>query len=603
MPSSSGTPRLTRLFAEHPTLKDAVPDWAAPRTDARIALYDRVFPWLEARMWQADDAGFAHGLETIQALSREQQALIGRSGAHRQHDFILGIPVADRPAHLRQCLESILQQCRLYGYGGQDAAGRYAKFTVVVAEDSRDPAAIAEHRAMAKAFCDQGLTVVHFDLPEQAALLAALPEAERARLGRLLTTQPPERFWHKGQAANRNLCILKMRQLALNRENTLFYLVDSDQSFQVNRRTAAGEASVPALNYFHCIDRIFREHDVRVLSGKLVGDPPVSPAVMAANFLDDMTAFLARMGTCKPHAACSFHAPDAPLPGDAAYHDHANLFGFAAPPLPFDYLCPLAGPHDHAACLDGYTARLSGFFFGEHLTRRTGFQYVAGAGRVPLPARTIYPGNTVARYEGLKYIIPFGHLRLRMSGPTAGRLIRAEIGARFATVNLPMLHARTASAELADEFRPGVEQGTDAGIDIADEFERQFFGDLMLFSVEAWLERHDLAGLDDAQAVEATVRETEARLLASYADKHQAVNTRLDELERWLAAAPADWPDRKSRIRLTAFLRAMRVNFGDTAPAWQQIQSVPHRAARRAQIVDALTHYQEERRAWDRLVS
>ena len=36
--------------------------------------------------------------------------------AHYQ--FILSIPVADRPAHLRNCLESIHQQIVRYGYDG-----------------------------------------------------------------------------------------------------------------------------------------------------------------------------------------------------------------------------------------------------------------------------------------------------------------------------------------------------------------------------------------------------------------------------------------------------------------------------------------------------
>jgi len=49
---------------------------------------------------------------------------------------------------------------------------------------------------------------------------------------------------------------------------------------------------------------------------------------------------------------------------------------------------------------------------------------------------------------------PVRHLRLRMSGPTAGRLIQAEIGDRFASANLPMLHRRTAADDVQDEFRP-----------------------------------------------------------------------------------------------------------------------------------------------------
>ena len=46
-----------------------------------------------------------------------------------------------------------------------------------------------------------------------------------------------------------------------------------------------------------------------------------------------------------------------------------------------------------------------------------------------------------------------------MSGPTAGRLIAAEIGPRFASFNMPNLHRRTTGAGLGDDFRPGVEVG------------------------------------------------------------------------------------------------------------------------------------------------
>lgn len=603
-------PVFRSLLDETPSILADVADLNARSVDEWIGLYDHAYAQVEQRMWQPDDAAFERWLAVYQALFREQQALIDQTGAREQHAFILGIPVADRPAHLRNCLESILQQCRLYGYGGQDADGRYAKFTVVVSEDSRDPAAIAAHRALAGEYSARGLRVVHFDLPEQVALLHAIPEAERRQLGRLLTTQPPERFWRKGQAANRNLCILKMRQLTQDKDRTLYYLVDSDQSFRVNRQTVAGECVVPALNYFYYIDRIFREHDIRVLTGKLVGDPPVSPAVMAANFLDDVAAFLRRIAALDPRAACSFHPRDAPLPGDAAYHDLARLFGFDQAVSHVDYRCPLEGAHDHAACLEGYAERLHAFFFGEHLTRRTGFQYV-GAFAELAPARTIYPGNTIVDFDGLKYIIPFGHLRLRMSGPTAGRLIQAEIGARFVSANLPMLHTRTTAADTQaefgqgefgqGEFRPGVEQRDDAAIDIADEFERQFFGDLMLFSVVAWLKQHSLDQLADVAAVEQGVTQVEAGMLAQYAATHRAVNDRLAELERWRGAAPPGWHGTSALARIEQFLRNMAANFGDASPAWQQIQSESHRATRRAQIVDALTHYREERGAWDRL--
>lgn len=105
-----------------------------------------------------------------------------------------------------------------------------------------------------------------------------------------------------------------------------------------------------------------------------------------------------------------------------------------------------------------------------------------------------------------------------MSGPTAGRLIQAEIGARFASANLPMLHKRT-TADVQEIFAPGVEQQGEVLIDIADEAERQFFGDLMLFSVVEWLKYADLAQLTDADRLQQVVDKVETEMLALYQAK------------------------------------------------------------------------------------
>ncbi len=146
-------------------------------------------------------------------------------------------------------------------------------------------------------------------------------------------------------------------------------------------------------------------------------------------------------------------------------------------------------------------------------------------------------------------------------------------------------------------------QREDAAIDISKEFERQFFGDVMLFSVVEWLKRHDLAALGDAAQVETVVAQVEGELLELYATKHDAVNARRAGLEGWLAAPPAAWRDAPALVALARFLRNVAANFGDDAPAWRQIQSPVHRAKRRREIVDALVHYHTERAAWDRLVS
>ena len=602
---------IARYAPAIPGLAELGKQLAATRdADALIELYEHAYPLLEQAMW-SDGADFHPLLASYQSLFREQDALIRQRGqnAHTgdtRHYFILGIPVADRPPHLKACLESIYQVCTQFDYGGH-ASGMWDKIQVIVSEDSRDAANIRRHIELVEAYRQKGLQVIYYGLDEQYALLHALPPHTREQLGHLLTTLPREKFYLKGQAANRNLSYLKFLQLTEDTRNTLYYLIDSDQSLCVNRQTASGEETVYALNYFHAIDRIFRSTDTLMLTGKLVGDPPVSPAVMAANFLDDVSAFFTRLATLHAGQACQFHAlPDQPA-GDAAYHDMAGLFGFDTQPTTFPYLCRLGGAHDHIACLADFSRRLNAFFFGEHLTRKTWFRY--GAGLRPLaPARTVYPGNYIVNYAGLRYIIPFGHLRLRMSGPTAGRLIAAEIGPRFASFNMPNLHRRTTEAGLADDFRPGVDMD-EARVDVSNEFERQFFGDLMLFSTEALVKRAEVIQPFAQAAIETVVNEKEAELLALYRHKHDAIvakNRQLDalvfEAGHWWQHAARHAPDLTQALRhVRAFIDNIDHNFGEHALAWRQIQSAEHRAGRKRQIVEALMNYRAERDAWDSL--
>ena len=50
-----------------------------------------------------------------------------------------------------------------------------------------------------------------------------------------------------------------------------------------------------AVNYFYYLDRAFADGQVQILTGKVVGDPPVSPSVMAGRFIDDVIMFLSQI--------------------------------------------------------------------------------------------------------------------------------------------------------------------------------------------------------------------------------------------------------------------------------------------------------------------
>ena len=571
----------------------------AENHQAIIDIYHKVYPLLETEIWSGTE--FDVKLETYQVLFREQESLIAEIDVDNRHDFILSIPIADRPEHLRSCLESIYQLCLLYGYGGK-SGGLFNKVKVIVAEDSKEQSNIEQHISLANEYSTGGLQVFHFGQQEQYEMLQSIPAEQRQFLGSILTNQPRERFYLKGQAANRNLSYLKFLQLTEDKENTLYYLVDSDQPFMVNRQAESGEQTVAAINYFYYINRIFSETDTTMLTGKLVGDPPVSPSVMAANFLQDVTAYLQQLAKLKPSGSCQFHQAAA-VTDDAAYHDMAKLFGFENKADYFEYPCPLKGEHDNLTCLDGFSERVNAFFFGEHLTRKTQFVYNAEFTDLS-PARTIYPGNYIVNYDGLKYIIPFGDLRLRMSGPTAGRLIQAEIKQRFASVNMPMLHTRTLQDDFANDFRPGVEKQAET-INLTDEFERQFFGDLMLFTVVELSKQGELDKQLEVESIQQAINKVEIELLGLYQTKHETIKHRNSELKKllensttWLSSLESAKP---SIRKIQKFISNIELNFGEQSVGYLQIVSESHREQRKLQIIRALLNYRKERDAWDLL--
>lgn len=569
--------------------------------DMAIAAQKAVVAELEERLWQ--DGFDGSRLGDYQAAFRRLERLIDESGKDARHKFVIVIPVADRPQHLRSCLDSVLELCRTFGYGGVEN-GRYRKVEVVIADDSRDAAHIASNKQLADEFTALGITTRHFGQDEQFDLVESVRASDPAVLQRVLGHAPRDAFGHKGQGVMRNIAYLELRRTAAAGERVLFYSIDSDQEFKVKLPAAGGDREVCAVNFFYRLDEIFAATDTTVLTGKVVGDPPVSPAVMIGNFLEDVTGFLHRMAASEAggDVPCRQHRETAHTDGDAAYHDMADLFGFGAAGDAYGYRCPLVGEHTDADCFAHFAARLNSFFYGEHPTRLSFYAH-AGAGHAVVPARTVYAGNYVFRPEALEYFIPFAALRLRMSGPTLGRLVRAEIGSRFVSANLPMLHKRTVETTGQAEFRPGISTAARA-IDLSGEFERQFYGDVMLFSIE----RLTASGFPVQPAGSAQVAETldavRTEMLQRYNAKRLAIGDKLRQLTAMIEA-PASWWNASPRHAVAreacaGFAANVAGNFGDASPTYERINSAASWARWRDELVDAVVGYADDRRAWRR---
>lgn len=587
------------LMRLHDSLIELTARNQTPDTTRLIAHFKESIRALENVLPQVDFNDTA--LTDYQRICRAFEMLIANRNNDDRHNFLVIIPTADRPRQLQDCLGSLLELCRLFDYGGQ-TEGRYRKVKAMIADDSKGAASIQRHRELAYEFSALGLDTLYFGLDEQIAELDRLPADLREKLGHVLGKPDLAAFYHKGHSVMRNIIYLHLNAHYASDDKWLFYFADSDQEFKIKIGSESGDQDVYALNYFYHLDRLFSDNNTLILTGKVVGDPPVSPAVMAGNFLDDVRAFLTQAEGFTQHAPCPFHDQALPKDSGAAYHDMAGLFGFQPDPAAHTYRCTLHGTHTLAACLDDFTQKLSRFFDGEHPTRISYFEADNACDQDSFPAhpaRTVYTGNYVIGAEALRYYVPFAPLRLRMSGPTFGRLFQTEIGTRFVSANLPMLHKRTVQETGESEFRPGIHKQAQH-IDLTNEFERQFFGDVMLFSIEKLTGKgYPLVELADSVIVQ-TLSETADALAKRYQDKHTQIVERLDDLRQQCKTLSSQFANAQDAwTRLGIFLDNMTHNFGPQAEGYRLIADAEHRARRHAQLLTAILNYPRDRTAWE----
>jgi len=543
-------------------------------------------------------------LEDYQAAFRQLEKLIASNGDDQRHEFIIVIPVADRPQHLKSCLDSLLALCRLFGYGGY-SDGRFQKVSVIIADDSKDADNIANHKIIANECSKQGLTTLYFGLDEQLDQMDLLSEAAKQALSRVLGNTNMEAFYHKGPSIMRNIAYLELNKIRSENENVLFYFIDSDQEFQLKVSTPAGDKNLYACNYFYYLDQIFTHTNASMLTGKVVGDPPVSPAVMAGNFLEDVICFLNQIAAYDPTLTCQFHSSRQQDNDDASYHDMAALFGFKSSNASCQYHCSIQGEHNNASCFQHFSNELSRFFYGEHPTRKTYYQHEDILASVR-PARTVYTGNYIFKPAALQYFVPFAPLKLRMAGPVLGRLIKAELRDGFVSANLPMLHKRTVRETGQSEFRPGIAADT-ATIDLSGEFERQFFGDVMLFSIEKLIAMGYPRQALSNEIITQVVAATHANMLQQYYDKRLLITAKLNTLNK-LFREKSHWWNQSAEHAEAAnnfrvFMTNIEQNFGDESAGYRLINSPANKAKRHAGIIEGIAGYAEDRLSWAEMLA
>ncbi len=554
-----------------------------------LTLYEEAVAPIEDVLWSSPEEGL---LSLYHQFFQELEKLAADTAAKR-HRFVIVIPVADRPRHLSNCLNSLveLQQCFHYGHNK-------ALIHVIVADDSRQPEAIQQHQHLVDNFKNNSIEINYFGWEAQLATIATLPTEHN--LSAIIGNHSPEQFFHKGASITRNITYLYLSQLA--DEDTLFYFIDSDQEFKVNIDVNGHDHTLYGINYFYHLNRIFSERDIEILTGKVVGDPPVSPAVMAGNFMNDVASFLQQLSRLTPEDSCSFHTQQQRNNDDAAYHDMADLFGFKQSEHHFEYHCPITGQHNHQKCVEGFAQRLNSFFDGEHPTRKTFYEHQSVEASLT-PARTIYTGNYIFRPSALRYFIPFAPLKLRMAGPTLGRIIKSDSGTGFVSANLPMLHNRTVDDSGVSEFRAGVDRSK-YFVDLSNEFERQYFGDVMLFSIERLTAQGYPQITISSGAIANTAKEIEIEMQQRYLQKQQVINTSMQQLQQLLDNHTHWWHQSSpGAVRQTQhFIDTIRHNFKPDSKGYQMIESATHCEERLNQIIKAITEYPQQCRQWQSIM-
>jgi hypothetical protein len=555
-------------------------------------------------------AGFDHRLLDLQKrIFRELEHLLSFARHDSRHHIMVVIPVADRPALLSNCLESLKEQCRIFQYGGtsvnKKAKTVYNKVSIFIFDDSKELSNKKDIEALSSKLDDFGIRTYYVGRDKQSSILQQIPHALKKDIFRIIGHDSDAALPHKGASVIRNIAYLYMHSFIKEcGERTLLYFIDSDEEFSITIRSGETATNIPFINYFYWLDAMFDSMDIDVLTGKVVGDPPVSPAVMINTFLQDLILFFEIISGFEELDRCSFHET-VPLDSFAAdYHDMVSLFGYQPPPASKKYVCRLTGKHTIKESIQDFSWIVIGFFYGVHHTRTQWYRHEKDVTDIQ-KARTVYTGNYILNLKGLRHFIPFAHLNLRMAGPTLGRILKKQIKDRFGSANLPLSHNRVLSDNTMHEFRSGVFKNKET-FDLSEEFFRQFWGDVMLFSVESLTESgypDRTVSVDEISTVVSAVQE---KLFHLYKEKQHITIARNRKLAHYLTDNRYWWNtndhmhDTISRFK--RFSQLVDENFGAESKNLEVISDWITEGIWPEKIIHAIHDFYRDTALWDSIL-
>lgn len=325
---------------------------------------------------------------------------------------------------------------------------------------------------------------------------------------------------------------------------------------------------------------------------------------MINTFLDDIALFFETLSGAAPDEKCIFHNDQAARASSAEYHDMVKLFGYSSSAQPRKYLCSLSGDHTVRDCLNDFSKKALGFFYGLHPTR-TQLYVHRSAFTDTENARTVYTGNYVFRTAGLRHFIPFAGLKLRMAGPTLGRILRKRLNHKFVSANLPLLHKRTIQSSYGNEFRSGISENMNS-IDLSLEFNRQFWGDVMLFSIEKLAE----IGYPDTRlgcsVITDITYDIQEKLWNLYKERQAEIAEKTSKTTRYISQNKFWWnkePETQRPVKnMMLFCSVVANNFGAESSGMNKISEQIEEGSHVNMIINAIQSFYESEISWNELL-
>lgn len=588
-----------------PADKTFSPDLLHQKRDSVRSVYESAFQRIEK---EAAVSGFREDLLLLQrALYRELENNYSLMPDDPRHNFTVVVPVADRPDMLRNCVFSLIEQAELFGYGSRkkkaDNRLFYDKIRLCIIDDSSDSSNISKIMRVAEEAKAAGIRTDYIGLEEQSEVIGMIPPGFGKRLSGLISEYRKPAMAHKGASVTRNIAFLYLlSSFDRSSEKDLFYFIDSDEEFRVKITDGITAKDIPFINYFYWLDRLFSSSDIEVLTGKVVGDPPVSPAVMINTFLDDLSTSLETLAKQDIHDPCEFHEQPKAGAFAAEYHDMGGLFGYNKTSGPKKFLCGLTGSHDAGDCFADLALSSLGFFYGQHPTRVQLYNHHGPLSETEV-ARTVYTGNYVFNSNGFRHFIPFAGLRLRMAGPALGRILKQRLGNSFVSANLPLLHRRTAGGK--NEFRSGLVESR-GSIDLSAEYNRQFWGDVMLFSIESLTALGYPDRCLDYKLIAETVAGVREKFYSLYRGNQTLVTDKIKKI-RGILSDQRNWWNRDGRDRTSlenfrTFCDTAENNFGIDSAAINKVSEQIAEGAYTEKIIKAIEEFYEDDFLWNELL-